>query len=103
MDLIKILPEYLDVGLEDGELENLVEVTIRDHLAQLKRAIAHAVVSGRSFAQMDNLDRSQKSLEEARKFQEQYHQFTAELARLHDSKPAVGVQSETNHVGVPGA
>jgi|TARA_Y100000296_G_C5154260_1_gene248120 hypothetical protein len=100
MDVIKIIPEYLDMGLEPGELESLVETTIEAHLVQLKRAIANSVVSARSFTLMDNLDGSTKALGEARKFKKQYHHFLAELTRLRGSGPELTPEPEPNHVGV---
>lgn len=97
MDIIKILPEYLDAGLEEGELEELVKVSIKAHLTQLKRAIAQAVISARAFTLMDNLDGSTKALEEARKFKKQYHHFLTELKRLHNSDPKLNVELGPNH------
>jgi hypothetical protein len=100
MDVIKIMPEYLDTGMEDGELEDLVEATLRAHLTQLKRAIANSVTSARSCTLMDNLEGSQKALAEARKFKNQYHHFLAELTRLRGSGPELTPEPEPNHVGV---
>ena len=100
MDVIKILPDYLDVGLEEGELEDLVTVTIQAHLVQLKRAIANSVISARSCTLMDNLDGSTKAMGEARKFQKQYHHFLAELTRLRGSGPELTPEPAPNHVGV---
>ena len=62
MDVIEILPEYLDAGLEAGELETLAISAIEAHLVQLKRAIANSVISARSCTLMDNLDGSTKAM-----------------------------------------
>lgn len=100
MDIIKILPEYLDTGLEEGELEALVTASIQAHLVQLKQAITRAVISARAFTLMDNLDGSTKALEEARRFQKQYHHFLEELKRLQNGDSKRSLVPEPNHAGM---
>jgi len=82
MDMIDILPEYLDTGMVDGEIKNLAVSTIRNHLTQLKQAIANSVISARSHTLMDNLKGADTAMEQARKLQTQYHYFLSELSRL---------------------
>ena len=85
MDIVKLLPEYLDTGLEDGELNEIAEFALAQHIKQLKVAIANSVINARSATLMDNMEGSSKALGEARKFKKQYHHFQAELARLRGS------------------
>jgi len=84
MDVIKMLPEYLDTGLEDGELEDITRIALAKHIRELKGAIANAVINAKSFNLLDNLEGANKALTEARKFSKQYHHFLAELNRMNN-------------------
>ena len=82
MDIVEILPEYLDIGLEDGELKELSRWALEKQILGLKQSIAIQVINARSATLMDDLDGSTKSLSQARKMKEQYHHFLDELNRL---------------------
>ena len=94
MDVIKLLPEYLD-GLEDSELEGITRVVLMRQVQALKESIAVQVVNARSATLMDDLDGSTKYLGQARKMKTQYLHFLAELRRLdapeeEPAEPALG-------------
>jgi hypothetical protein len=95
MDIVKLLPEYLDIGLEEGELEDLTRLVLQKQLRALKESIAVQVVNARSAMLMDDLEGSNRYLSQARKFKNQYHHFLAELQRLNKD------ESEVLHVTEP--
>ena len=82
MDVIDILREFIDTGVQEEELRSLVEDSIQAHIKLVKQAMANAVISARAAVLLDNLDGSTKMMAEARKLKKQYHHFLAELARL---------------------
>jgi len=91
MDIVDILPEYLDVGLEEGELEEIAVLVLTKQVKALKEAIGVMVVNARSATMMDDMEGSSKALGQARKMKKQYHHFVGELNRLtkgDEAKPA---------------
>jgi len=82
MDTKDVLAKYLDVGVEDEEMETITLMAIQNRLKQLKMAIAESIIQSQAAAQVDNLEGSNAALKQARKLKNEYHHFYAELRRL---------------------
>tara|TARA_Y100000310_G_scaffold345020_1_gene461230 strand:- start:6967 stop:7284 length:318 start_codon:yes stop_codon:yes gene_type:complete len=95
MDIIKLLPEYLDTGVEDEELVQLARWALQRQIQGLKESIAIQVINARSATLLDDLDGSSKALSRARLLKKQYHHFLAELTRL-DKDSELTTNSERN-------
>lgn len=82
MDIIKILPEYLDLGVDPDELNAIAQAALAQRLRSLKLAIGEAVVQARAATLLDNLEGAHQALQRARQLQKEYHHFYAEWQRL---------------------
>lgn len=87
MDLVRLLPEFLDVGVDDAEMEEIAMAALQSQIKLLKVAIANAVVNARGHTLIDNLGGAEKALAEARRLQTQYHAFLSELERMESGTP----------------
>lgn len=90
MDVVKILPEYLDIGVDDEEMRQISLAAVAQRIRQLKLAVAQSVVQARSSTLMDNLEGANSSLQQARRLQQEYHHFYAQWRRLGGLDPAGG-------------
>jgi hypothetical protein len=97
MDIIKLLPEYLDLGVDQDELVAIALAALAKRIRDVKLATAEAVVQARACILLDNLEGSHQALQRARQLQREYHHFFAEWQRL--VKPSGGAACES---GVPG-
>lgn len=95
MDIIKLLPEYLDTGVDAEELTQIAQAALAQRIRDLKLAIGQAVVQARSCTLLDNLEGSHQALQRARQLQREYHHFFAEWTRLNPPAPNT---SDTNGV-----
>ena len=82
MDIIQLLPEYLDLGVDQDELVAVTQAALAKRIRDLKLAIAEAVVQARAGSLLDNLEGSHQALHRARQLQREYHHFYAEWSRL---------------------
>jgi hypothetical protein len=82
MDIIKLIPEYLDLGVDQDELVAIAQAALAKRIRDLKLAIAEAVVQARACTLLDNLEGSHQALARARQLQREYHHFHAEWVRL---------------------
>ena len=82
MDIIQLLPEYLDSGVDQDELVAVTQAALAKRIRDLKLAIAEAVVQARAGSLLDNLEGSHQALHRARQLQREYHHFYAEWSRL---------------------
>ena len=101
MDIINLIPDYLDTGLEDGELEELTRMVLQKQIRGLKESIAVTVVNARSASLMDDLEGSHKFIAQAKKMKIQYHHFLGELTRLEKREEKGEMELTTvgeNHV-----
>jgi trehalose-6-phosphate synthase len=85
LDIVKLLPEYLDLGVDADELVAISQAALAKRIRDLKLAIAEAVVQARACTLMDNLEGSHQALHRARQLQQEYHHFHAEWSRLQAS------------------
>jgi hypothetical protein len=90
MDIIKLLPEYLDLGVDANELVAITQAALAKRIRDLKLAIAEAVVQARACTLLDNLEGSHQALQRARQLQKEYHHFFAEWRRLNSTSGAAG-------------
>ena len=86
MDIVKLLPEYLDVGVDEEELRQLSLAAVAQRIREVKLAVAQAVVQARACTLMDNLEGSNTALQQARRLQREYHEFYAQWRRLSGSE-----------------
>jgi hypothetical protein len=82
MDIIQLLPEYLDLGVDQDELVAITQAALAKRIRDLKLAIAEAVIQARAGTLLDNLEGSHQALQRARQLQREYHHFFAEWSRL---------------------
>lgn len=82
MEIIKLLPEYLDLGVDQEELVAITQAALAKRIRDLKLAIGEAVVQARACTLLDNLEGSHQALQRARQLQKEYHHFFAEWSRL---------------------
>jgi hypothetical protein len=82
VDIIQLLPEYLDLGVDQEELVAVTQAALAKRVRDLKLAIAEAVVQARACTLLDNLEGSHQALQRARQLQREYHHFYAEWTRL---------------------
>ena len=82
MDIIQLLPEYLDLGVDQDELEAVTQAALAKRIRDLKLAIAEAVVQACACTLLDNLEGSHQALQRTRQLQREYHHFFAEWSRL---------------------
>jgi len=94
MDIIKILPEYLDNGVDAEELAQIAQAALAQRIRDLKLAIAQAIVQARSCTLLDNLEGSHQALHRARQLQKEYHHFYAEWQRLSNPVPPNAQEDE---------
>ena len=87
MDIVKLLPEYLDLGVDAEEMQHIALAALARRIRDLKLAIAEAVMQARACTLMDNLDGSNKALQQARHLQREYHHFYTEWRRLGGEGP----------------
>lgn len=80
MDIVKLLPEYLDG--DEGQLQALAGMALRKRCNTLRETIADGIVTARAMALMDDLEGQSKVLKEVRKLKAQLNAFQAELRRL---------------------
>lgn len=92
MDIIKMLPEYLDLGVDDQELQAITQAALAQRIRGLKLAIAEAVVQARGCTLLDNLEGSHQALHRARQLQQEYHHFYAEWQRLQSGSTKGGTE-----------
>ena len=85
MDIVKLLPEYLDIGVDQEEMRQLSFAAVAQRIREVKLAVAQSVVQARACTLMDNLEGSNKALEQARRLQREYHEFYAQWRRLGGS------------------
>lgn len=83
MDIIKLLPEYLDLGVDPEEMQQIAQAALAQRLRSLKLAIGEAVVQARAATLLDNLEGSHQALHRARQLQREYHHFYAEWSRFN--------------------
>lgn len=89
MDVIKVLPEYLDLGVDQEEMRQIALTVLAQRIREIKLSVAQAVVQARSCELMDNPEGSSASLQQAHRLQLEYHEFYAQWLGL-DSRPAGG-------------
>lgn len=87
MDIIKLLPEYLNLGVDADELVAITQAALAQRIRDTKLAIAQAVVQARACTLLDNLEGSHQALHRARQLQKEYHHFFAEWQRLSNPVP----------------
>ena len=86
MDVIKVLPEYLDFGVDKEEMRQIALTAVAQHIREIKLSVALAVVQARACTLMDNLEGSNTALQQARRLQREYHEFYAQWLRLSGSE-----------------
>lgn len=98
MDIIQLLPEYLDLGVDQKELVAVTQAALAKRVRDLKLAIAEAVVQARACTLLDNLEGSHQALQRARQLQREYHHFFAEWSRLQVKRSEDPEESKTPYV-----
>ena len=82
MDIIKTLPEFLDVGVEAEEMKAVALTALSKRLNQLKIAIADVLLGAKAQALTDNFTAQNEALKNAKALKKEYHHFYAEFNRL---------------------
>lgn len=94
MDIIKTLPEFLDVGVEEEEYKAIASMALGSTLKELKLAVGKQLVQYRLLGLMgDNMEMQNKVLEGLKKLKKQYHMVYAEFKRLQDKDTSVELLS----------
>ena len=86
MDIVKLLPEHLDLGVDQEEMRQIALAAVAQRIREIKLSVAQAVVQARACTLMDNLEGSNTSLQQARRLQREYHEFYAQWRRLSGSE-----------------
>lgn len=94
MDTIQLLPEYLDVGVDPGELRQIALAALARRIRELKLAVAEAVVRSRACELLDDQEGIRQALQGARQLQVQYHHFYAEWRQLGEQTQSAGAGNE---------
>ena len=84
MDIVNLLPEYLDMGVDQEEMRQIALAALAQRVRDVKLAVAQAVVQARASTLMDNLEGANTALQQARRLQREYHEFYAQWRRLAD-------------------
>ncbi len=82
MDVIKLLPQYLDLGVDQEEMRQITLTALAQRIREIKLSVAQAVVQARACTLLDNLEGSNTALQQARRLQREYHDFYAQWRRL---------------------
>ena len=98
MDVVKLLPEYLDIGVDEEEMRQISLAAVAQRIRELKLAVAQSVVQARASTLMDNLEGANSSLQQARRLQQEYHHFYAQWRRLGGLAPA-GEEEKPQRLG----
>ena len=85
MDIVKLLPEYLDLGVDQEEMRQIALAAVAQRIREIKLSVAQAVVQARACTLLDNLEGSNTALQQARRLQREYHEFYAQWRRLSGS------------------
>lgn len=86
MDIVNLLPEYLDLGVDQEEMRQIALAALAQRIRDLKISVAQAVVQARACTLLDNLEGSSTALQQARRLQREYHEFYAQWRRLSVSE-----------------
>ena len=82
MDVIKLLPEYLDMGVGQEEMRQIALAALAQRIREIKLSVAQAVVQAGSSTLMENPEGSDTALQQARRLQREYYEFYAQWRRL---------------------
>ena len=82
MDIIKSLPDFLDIGVEEEEMKAVALNALAKRLNALKAAIAETLLGAKAQALTDNFTAQHEALKQAKALKKEYHHFYAEFNRL---------------------
>ncbi|MCH7713759.1 MAG: hypothetical protein IIC99_09065 [Chloroflexi bacterium] len=82
MDVIKLLPEYLDMGVDQEEMRQITLAALAQRIREVKLSVAQAVVQARACTLMDDTEAAGTALQQARRLQREYHEFYAQWLGL---------------------
>jgi len=82
MDIIKTLPDFLDIGVEEEEMKVLSLNALAKRLKLLKDTITDVLLGAKAHALTDNFTAQNEALKEAKRLKKEYHHFYAEFNRL---------------------
>ena len=97
MDIVKLLPEYLDIGVDEEELRQIAMSSLADRIRNLKLLIGQSVVQARACTLLDDLPGSSQALQKARQLKKEYHHFYAEWVRLISDAPPSAEMPTNGH------
>jgi hypothetical protein len=96
MDVIESLPEYLDLGVDQGEMRQIALAALAQRIREIKLSVAQAVVQATACSLMDDVDGANAARQQARRLQREYHEFHAQWRRLS------GLETTEPEAGSPG-
>lgn len=96
MDIVNLLPEYLDMGVDQEEIRQIAMAALAQRIREIKLSVAQAVVQAKVCTMMDDLEGSDKALQQARLHQREYHELYAQWRRLAGSYEAGEADGNTN-------
>ena len=88
MNLEQLLREYIDIGVDDEEMQQIALASLAERIRGLKLQIAQAVNEARACLLLDNLNGSNQALKTAASLKKQYHYFYGEWHRLGGDRQA---------------